>query len=160
MSDQEKEQENKDGVKPEAEQQPEAKATEEATPDQEAPAEPEGGITEAEADAPAAEVAKQDYSHLRAGQTVRMHLRISEGKKDRIQVFEGMILGLKGTTPETRTVTVRKQSKGYGVEKIIPLNLPALEKVELVKKAKVRRSKLYYLRDYKKRLREKMVLKK
>lgn len=94
---------------------------------------------------------------LRPGQTVRLHLRISEGKKDRTQIFEGMIIKLSGATAATKTMTVRKVSQGYGVEKIIPLSLPTLEKVEVVKVAKVRRSKLYYLRQSKKPLREKRV---
>ncbi len=103
-------------------------------------------------------VKKQEWPELRAGYTVRLHIRVSEGKKDRIQIFEGMILAMSGKTPETKTITVRKVSKGYGVEKIIPLAMPSLEKIENVKKAKVSRSKLYYLRNYNKRLKEELVL--
>ena len=103
-------------------------------------------------------VTQDQYDHLRSGQTIRLHLKVTEGKKDRIQIFEGMILGVRGASVATRTITVRKQSKGYGVEKIIPLASPVLDKIEVVKHAKVRRSKLYYLRNYKKRLRETMVV--
>ena len=96
---------------------------------------------------------------LRPGYTVRLHLRISEGKKERTQIYEGIIIKISGATPATKTITVRKVTQGYGVEKIVPLAMPTLEKVEVVKTAKVRRSKLYFLRDYKKKLREKAVKK-
>lgn len=106
---------------------------------------------------PSTEVEKV-IPELRAGYTVRLHIRVSEGKKERIQIFEGMILGISGSTPESRTITVRKVSKGFGVEKIIPLAMPSLEKIEVVKKAKVSKSKLYYLRKYNKRLKEELVV--
>lgn len=115
---------------------------------------------DAEMEAEMETVAQDQYDHLRSGQTVRLHLNVTEGKKARIQIFEGMILGVRGDSIATRTITVRKQSKGYGVEKIIPLASPVLDKIEVVKHAKVRRSKLYYVRDYKKRLRETMVVEK
>jgi large subunit ribosomal protein L19 len=98
-----------------------------------------------------------DLPELKAGYTVRLHLRISEGKKDRVQIFEGIILSMQGKSAVTRTFTVRKKAKGYGVEKIIPLAMPTLEKIEVVKKAKVRKQRLYYLRDYGKRLKEEIV---
>jgi len=91
---------------------------------------------------------------LKPGLTVRIHQRITEGEKDRIQVFEGMVLKLRGATQESKTATVRKITSGVAVEKIFPLVMPSIEKVELVKQAKVRRSKLYYLRDHKKKLKE------
>ncbi|MFA6475410.1 MAG: 50S ribosomal protein L19 [Patescibacteria group bacterium] len=97
------------------------------------------------------------FPELKAGYTVRLHLRISEGKKDRTQIYEGMITSIKGKTPDTRMITVRKEAKGYGVEKIIPLALPTLEKIEIVKTAKVRKARLYYVKNYTKRLKEKMV---
>ena len=87
----------------------------------------------------------RDFPELKPGYTVRLHLRISEGKKDRTQVFEGMILSIKGKSDVTRTITVRKEAKGYGVEKVIPLAMPTLEKIEVVKKAKVRKQRLYYV---------------
>lgn len=98
-----------------------------------------------------------DLPELKPGYTVRLHLRISEGKKERTQIFEGIILSIHGKTAVTRTITVRKELKGYGVEKIIPLAMPTLEKIEVVKKAQVRKQRLYYLRDYHKRLKEEMV---
>lgn len=102
----------------------------------------------------------EDHPELAPGYTVRLHIRVSEGKKDRLQVFEGIIIKMNGSTPATKSITVRKVSKGYGVEKIIPLAMPALEKIDIVKKARVRQSKLYYLRNHRKRLEEEMVLKK
>lgn len=97
--------------------------------------------------------------NLKPGQVVRVHQKIREinpkgEEKERIQVFEGMVLALKGQDAQSRTITVRKISDGIGVEKIFPLNLPSLDKIEIVKRYKVRRAKLYYLRDYKKRLKE------
>lgn len=104
------------------------------------------------------EVKKAELPNLHAGQTVRLHLRISEGKKDRTQIYQGIIIKKSGKNPAERTITVRKENKGYGVEKIIPLAMPTLEKVEVVRKAKVRRSKLYFLRNYRKRLKERQVV--
>lgn len=103
---------------------------------------------------------REEFPALAPGYTVRLHIRVSEGKKDRIQIFEGIILKMNGSTPATKMITVRKVSKGFGVEKIIPLSMPSLEKIEIVKKARVRQSKLYYLRDHKKRLSEELVIKK
>ncbi len=101
----------------------------------------------------------RDFPVLKAGYTVRLHLRISEGKKDRTQVFEGMIISIKGKDDATRMITVRKEAKGFGVEKIIPLAMPTLEKIEVVKTAKVRKQRLYYVKNYSKRLKEEMVKK-
>ncbi len=88
----------------------------------------------------------EDY---RAGDVVKVYRKIKEGKnKERIQVFEGMIISIKGKQSSSPMITVRKVSKGgYGVEIIIPINSPNIDKVELIKRAKVRRSKLYYTRD-------------
>lgn len=94
---------------------------------------------------------------LRPGMTVRVHQKIQEGEKERIQVFQGIIIALRGKTPVTKTVTVQKNSFGVMVEKIFPINSPIIEKIEVVKIAKVRRSKLYYLRHYTKRLKETLV---
>lgn len=94
---------------------------------------------------------------LRPGMTIRVHQKITEGDKERIQIFQGMIIALRGKTPETKTVTVQKRSFGVLVEKIFPLASPLIEKIEVVKKARVRRSKLYFLRGYTKRLKETLV---
>ncbi len=83
---------------------------------------------------------------MRIGDTVRAHIRIVEGEKERIQVFEGVVIRLHGGGAR-ETMTVRKVSFGVGVDRILPLHSPRLEKVEVVKRAKVRRAKLYYLRD-------------
>ena len=83
---------------------------------------------------------------IKVGNTVRVHVRIKEGSRERVQVFEGVVIAKKhGGISET--FTVRRVSYGVGVEKIFPINSPSIEKVELVRKGKVRRDKLYYLRD-------------
>lgn len=82
---------------------------------------------------------------FRAGDTIRVHQKITEGDKTRIQVFEGYVLSIDKTAG---TFTVRKVSEGVGVERIYPVDSPWIEKIEVKKKAKkIRRSKLYYLRD-------------
>lgn len=83
---------------------------------------------------------------IKVGDTVKMYLKIKEQNKERIQVFKGVVIGIKGVGT-AKTVTVRKISYGIGVEKIIPLYSPLLQKVEIVKRGTVRRSKLSYLRD-------------
>ena len=85
---------------------------------------------------------------MKAGDTVRVHVRVKEGDKERIQVFEGLIIGMhRGST--RASITVRKVSFGQGVERIFPLHSPIVQKIEVVRSAKVRRAKLYYLRDLK-----------
>jgi large subunit ribosomal protein L19 len=109
-----------------------------------------------------AEAVKNDFSNLKPGMTVKVHQKIMEaGKKEgemkeRIQIFEGIILSLRGAGM-SKTMTVRKMSGGIGVEKIFPLYMPTIAKIEPVKQAVVRRAKLYYLRDYKKKLKEKKI---
>ncbi len=89
---------------------------------------------------------KKEAPAVRIGDTVRAHIRIVEGEKERTQVFEGIVIRLHGGGAR-ETMTVRKVSFGVGVERILPLHSPRLVKVEVVKRAKVRRAKLYYLRD-------------
>ena len=84
---------------------------------------------------------------LRTGDTVKVHQKIQEKGKTRIQIFEGMILARKHGTEAGATLTVRKSANGYGVERIFPLYSPMIDKIELVKRSKVRRAKLYYIRD-------------
>lgn len=83
---------------------------------------------------------------LQAGDVVKVHLRIKEGGKERIQVFKGIIISMKGKQSSSPTITVRKVSNGIGVEMIIPILSKNVEKIEMVKRAKVRRAKLYYVR--------------
>ncbi|MFA5155730.1 MAG: 50S ribosomal protein L19 [Patescibacteria group bacterium] len=100
---------------------------------------------------------------LKPGMTVRVYQKIKElnskgEEKERIQYFEGMIIARKHHKEQGATITVRKVSEGVGVEKIFPLNLPTITKIEIKKEAKVRQAKLYYLRgEYKKKLKEKIV---
>lgn len=98
---------------------------------------------------------------VRPGNTIRVHQKIKEEnakgeEKERIQVFQGMVLGIRGSGIQ-RSMTVRKISNSVGVEKIFPLHLPSIVAIELIKVAKVRRAKLGFLRDWKKKLREKMI---
>ena len=89
---------------------------------------------------------KEDKPEINVGDTVKVHCRIKEGEKERIQIFEGIVIAKKhGGVQET--FTVRKSSNGIGVEKTWPLHSPNVEKVEVVRKGKVRRAKLNYLRD-------------
>ena len=80
------------------------------------------------------------------GDTVRVHLKVKEGNRERIQIFEGTVIAKKHGGIE-ETFTVRRISYGIGVEKVFPLHAPSIEKVEVVCHGKVRRAKLYYLRD-------------
>lgn len=84
---------------------------------------------------------------IQAGDTVRVHLRIQEGEKTRMQIFEGMVLATKHGSEAGATFTVRRVVDGVGVERIFPLYSPVIDKIEIVKRSKVRRSKLYYIRD-------------
>lgn len=82
---------------------------------------------------------------MKIGDTVNLHLKIKEGNKERIQVFKGVVISLKGSGL-SQTVTVRKISYGVGVEKVVPIHSNLLEKVEIVKRGTVKKSKLFYLR--------------
>ncbi len=84
---------------------------------------------------------------IKAGDTVRVHQKIQDKDKVRLQVFEGTVLARKHGDEPGATFTVRKVSSGIGVEKIFPLYSPAIDKIEIVKRSKVRRSKLYYIRE-------------
>lgn len=81
-----------------------------------------------------------------AGDTVNVHYRVREGEKERIQQYEGVVLSERGSGPN-KTFTVRKMSSSIGVERIFPLNSPFIAKIEVKKRGKVRRSKLFYLRE-------------
>jgi large subunit ribosomal protein L19 len=96
---------------------------------------------------------------IKPGMTVRVHQKIKDvtpsgEEKERVQVFEGMVIAMRGAGV-SKTMTVRKMSFGIGVEKIYPMNMPSIEKIEPVKQAEVRKAKLYYMTGYTKRLKEK-----
>ncbi len=91
---------------------------------------------------------KKDVPSFQIGDTVRVHVKVREGEKDRIQIFEGIVIGRKRAS-NRETFRVRKVSYGVGVERIFPIHSPFLEKLEVVREGKVRRAKLYYLRERK-----------
>ena len=86
---------------------------------------------------------------IRPGDTVKVHQKIKEGDKERIQIFEGVVIARKHGKGISSTITVRKVVDGVGVERVFPVHSPSLSKIEVVKSGKVRRSKLYYLRTAK-----------
>jgi len=87
-----------------------------------------------------------DLPDFRAGDTVKVHTRIIEGDKERIQIFQGVVLRVKRGTTDA-TFTVRKVSDGVGVEHIFPMHTPSIDKIEIVANGKVRRARIYYLRN-------------
>ncbi len=89
---------------------------------------------------------KSDVPAIEIGDTVKVHVKIREGDKERIQLFEGTIIAIKGAGV-SKTFTVRRLSYGVGVERVFPLHSPNVAKIETVRHGRVRRSKLYYLRD-------------
>ena len=91
---------------------------------------------------------KRDRGNFAPGDTVRVHVKVREGDKERIQIFEGIIIGLHRGGARA-SFTVRKVSFGQGVERIFPLHSPIIAKVDVVRSARVRRAKLYFLRDLK-----------
>lgn len=88
---------------------------------------------------------KKEMPHFHAGDTVRVHVKIKEGDKERVQVFEGIVMG-QHRAQNHSTFTVRKISFGHGVERIFPLHSPVIDKIERIKSGEVRRAKLGYLR--------------
>ncbi len=89
---------------------------------------------------------KPEMTDFRVGDTVKVHLRITEGKRERIQIFEGVVIKRQGSGV-SEAITVRKVSSGFGVEKTMPIHSPKIEKIEVSRKGKARRARLYYLRD-------------
>jgi large subunit ribosomal protein L19 len=93
-----------------------------------------------------AEQLRSDIPAFRAGDTLRVHVKVKEGNRERIQVFEGVCIKRRGTGISA-TFTVRKISYGVGVERAFPLHSPKIEKIEVLRRGRVRRAKLYYLRN-------------
>ena len=89
---------------------------------------------------------QNDVPQVEVGDTVRVHVKVKEGARERVQVFEGTVIAKKHGGIE-ETFTVRRISYGIGVEKVFPVHAPSIEKIETVRHGKVRRAKLYYLRD-------------
>lgn len=97
-------------------------------------------------DAVDAATIRKDIPNFRPGDELKVHVRVIEGNKSRIQVFQGLVIARQGSGAR-ETFTIRKLSYGVGVERIFPVHAPVIEKIELVRKGEVRRAKLYYLRD-------------
>ena len=89
---------------------------------------------------------KKEVADVHIGDTVKVHMRIVEGEKERTQMIEGVVIKMRGSGAR-KTLTVRKISFGIGVERIFPFHSPRVEKIEIVKRAKIRQAKLYYLRE-------------
>jgi len=90
----------------------------------------------------------KDYPNFKVGDTVRVYYRIKEGDRERIQPFEGVVIRIRGSGAD-KTFTVRKESYGIGIERIFPYYSPNIEKIEIIKIGRVRRAKLYFLRELK-----------
>ncbi|MCY3591498.1 MAG: 50S ribosomal protein L19 [Acidobacteria bacterium] len=91
------------------------------------------------------EYVRDGLPDFRAGDTVKVHVRVREGAKERIQIFQGVVIARRGSGTR-ETFTVRKVSGGIGVERIFPLHSPVISQIDVVRRGKVRRAKLYYLR--------------
>lgn len=104
-------------------------------------------------------VSKKEFSNFGAGDTITVYYEIREGNKTRTQFFKGTVIQVKGTGT-SQTFTIRKMSGTVGVERIFPMNLPALQKIEINKRGSVRRKRIYYFRNLtgkKARIREKII---
>lgn len=93
-----------------------------------------------------AEQLSEDKENFNIGDTVKVHFRIVEGKTERVQLYEGLVMAKKNSGLR-RTFTVRKMSYGVGVERVFPLHSPRVQKIEVTRRGRVRRAKLYYIRD-------------
>lgn len=91
------------------------------------------------------EYLRSDIPEFRSGDTLRVHVKVSEGDKERIQIFQGVVISRRGAGAN-ESFTVRKMSGGIGVERVFPLHSPILDRVDVVRRGRVRRAKLYYLR--------------
>ena len=92
------------------------------------------------------ELVKEDRDHFKVGDGVKVHVRVREGEKERIQVFEGVVIAWNAAGARS-TVTVRKISYGVGVERVFPIYSPNIQKIEWMRRGRVRRAKLYYMRE-------------
>jgi large subunit ribosomal protein L19 len=92
------------------------------------------------------EEARSKHPNFQAGDTVNVHVKITEGNKERIQQFQGTVIQRRNENSNGETFTVRKVSNGIGVERIFPIISPSIDKIEVIRKGKVRRARLYYLR--------------
>ncbi len=92
---------------------------------------------------------KEDITKFKAGDTVSIGVKVIEGEKSRIQLFKGVVIAISAGEGSSKTFTVRKISNGVGVERIFPLHSPNIDSIDVVKRGKVRRAKLYYLRERK-----------
>ena len=92
------------------------------------------------------ETLQKEMTNVQVGDTIRVHVKVKEGSRERIQVFEGTVIAKKHGGIE-ETITVRRISYGVGVEKVFPVHSPSIDHIEVVRNGKVRRAKLYYLRD-------------
>jgi len=90
---------------------------------------------------------RSDIPEIQTGDIVRVHKKIKEGDKERVQVIKGLVVSIKGKQSSSPTITVRRDAQGIGVEMVFPIYLPTIEKIEVLRHSKVRRSKLYYMRD-------------
>ena len=91
-------------------------------------------------------ITKQEHTNFKAGDTITVYYKIKEGEKERIQFFKGDVIQKKGSGT-TETFTIRKISNGVGVERIFPINSPSIDKIEVNKEGKVRRARIFYLRN-------------
>jgi len=92
---------------------------------------------------------KKNVPDIKVGDSIKVHIKVIEGSKERVQVFEGLVIAAKHGKGINGTFTVRKEFHGVGVERVFPLHSPRIIKVERIKQSKVRRSKLYFMRDLK-----------
>jgi len=94
------------------------------------------------------EIGEKEIPKFKVGDTIRIHTKLKEGGKERIQKFQGTVISERGSGLR-KTITVRRVSQGYGIERILPLYSPTITKIEVLRHGKVRRAKLYYLRERK-----------
>lgn len=93
-----------------------------------------------------AEFVRNDVPAFKSGDTVNVHVKIREGAKERVQQYQGVVIQRRGTGA-TETMTVRKISNGVGVERVFPIHSPSIDKIELIKQGRVRRARIFYLRE-------------